>query len=90
MQIALAQSVSIIPVPEFHPDANLEASPGPSREGGGVGGVGGLGPAKVLFSVETDCTLGPGAMKYPGARTGSRRPRVSLVNGQTRIKTFKI
>ena len=46
------------------------------RGGGGVGGVGGPGPAKVLFNRRIDCLFGPGAMKYPWARTGSRRPWV--------------
>ena len=41
------------------------------REGGGVGGVRGPGPAKVLFIQKIYCSPGPGAMKYPGARTGS-------------------
>ena len=31
------------------------------REGGGVGGVGGPGPAKVLFNEKIICSLGPGA-----------------------------
>ena len=43
-------------------------------ERGGVGGVGGPGTAKVLFNEKIVCSPGPGAMKYPGARTGSRRP----------------
>ena len=48
---------------------------GPSR-GGGVGGVEGPGSTNVLFNENVDCTLEPGAMKYRGARTCSRRPWV--------------
>ena len=47
---------------------------GPLR--GGVGGLGGPGPAKVLFNEEIDCPLGPGTLKYPGARNNSRWPCV--------------
>ena len=44
------------------------------RGGGGVVGVGGPGPAKVLFNEKFDCSFGPSAIKYPWVRTGSRRP----------------
>ena len=42
----------------------------------GVGRVGdpGPGPAKVLFNEKIVCPLGPGAMQYQEARTGSRWP----------------
>ena len=40
----------------------------------GVSGVRGPGPAKVLLNEKFDCSLGPSAIKYPMARTGSRRP----------------
>ena len=42
--------------------------------GGGVGGIGGPGPAKVLFNVKIVGSLGPGAMKYLGARSGLDGP----------------
>ena len=42
--------------------------------GGGVGRARGPGPAKVSSNEKIDCSLGPGAMKYLGARIGSRRP----------------
>ena len=37
---------------------------GSSRRG--VGGVGGTGPAKDLLNEKFGCSLGPGAIKYPG------------------------
>ena len=46
--------------------------PGPSR--GGVGGVGGSRPAKVFRNEKFDCSLGPSAIKYPWAHTGSPWP----------------
>ena len=61
------------------------------REGGGVGRVRGLGPAKVLFNVKIDCSLGPGAMKYPRAQTESRQPCIHLaLRKQNKNKTKNI
>ena len=40
----------------------------------GVGGVRVPGPAKASLNKKIDSSLGPGGMKHPGARTGSRRP----------------
>ena len=37
-------------------------------------GIGGVGVSKVFYNKKIDCPPGPGEMKYPGARTGSRRP----------------
>ena len=54
--------------------------------GGGVGGVGGPGPANILIIEKIDCSLGPGAMEYPWARTGSRRPCIQEKQNRTILK----
>ena len=44
------------------------------RQGRRFGARAPKGPAKVSFNDKIDCSLGPSEMKYPRARTGSRRP----------------